>query len=143
MLTCQLQGTSKIIHHVSWLIIGMSKLPIHVDHHRSLKSWVIPAPLWCKVVNLPILELLLIEAFPKLTRMSSNSRQIIVCLFVVCIQIKISKYVEWVINIQRVVFVCVDPENLTLKGQCKPQGLGIILGESYSNLLLHRTKWGL
>ena len=31
---------------------------------------------------------------------------------------------------------------LTLKGQCKPHGLGIILGESCSKLLLHCTKWG-
>ena len=28
------------------------------------------------------------------------------------------------------------------KGQCKPHGLGIILGESWSKLLLHGTKWG-
>ena len=32
--------------------------------------------------------------------------------------------------------------SLTLKGQCKPHGLGIILGESCSKLLLHCTKWG-
>ena len=31
---------------------------------------------------------------------------------------------------------------LTLEGQCKPHGLGIILGESCSKLLLHCTKWG-
>jgi hypothetical protein len=31
---------------------------------------------------------------------------------------------------------------LTLKGQCKPHGLGIILGESCSKLLFHCTKWG-
>ena len=31
---------------------------------------------------------------------------------------------------------------LTLKGQCKPYGLGIILRESCSKLLLHCTKWG-
>ena len=31
---------------------------------------------------------------------------------------------------------------LTLKGQCKPQGVGIILGESCSELLLRCTKWG-
>ena len=31
---------------------------------------------------------------------------------------------------------------LTLKRQCKPHGLGIILGESCSKLLLHCTKWG-
>ena len=33
-------------------------------------------------------------------------------------------------------------EPLTLKGQCQPHGLGIILSESCSNLLLHCTKWG-
>ena len=33
-------------------------------------------------------------------------------------------------------------ECLTLKGQCKPHGLGIILEESCSKLLLHCTKWG-
>ena len=31
---------------------------------------------------------------------------------------------------------------LTLKGQCKPHGLGIILRESCSKLLFHCTKWG-
>ena len=31
---------------------------------------------------------------------------------------------------------------LTLKGQCKPHGLGIISGESCSKLILHCTKWG-
>ena len=32
---------------------------------------------------------------------------------------------------------------LTLKGQCKPHGLGIILGDSFSKLLLHCTKRGI
>ncbi len=33
------------------------------------------------------------------------------------------------------------PVLLTLKGQCKPRGLGIIWEESCSKLLLHCTKW--
>ena len=41
----------------------------------------------------------------------------------------------------------IQPQNerrvpLTLKGQCKPHGVGIISGKSSSKLLLHCTKWG-
>ena len=39
-------------------------------------------------------------------------------------------------------FVVTARCTLTLKGQCKPHGLGIILVESCSKLLLHCTKWG-
>ena len=36
---------------------------------------------------------------------------------------------------------CANRVVLTLKGQCKPHGLGIMLGGSCSKLLLHCTKW--
>ena len=47
-------------------------------------------------------------------------------------------FVPALVNVQ--CLVCMH--DLTLKGQCKPHGLGIILGESCSKLLLHSTKWG-
>ena len=65
---------------------------------------------------------------------------------IICIAIKTSLKIDNSIAYLRkrstlLLKVLIGVYKLTLKGQCKPHGLGIVLGESCSKLLLHCTKW--